>query len=410
MIAMPDPETFAVLPWRPEEQGVGRMFCDVITPERTPYEGDPRHVLRRALERAGAMGFDTFNVGPELEYFLFRDSRSTEVLDQGGYFDLTTLDAGSDVRRETVLALEQLGHPRRVHPPRGGALPARDRHALRGRDEDGRRLHDLPHHGQGDRDEVRVARHLHAQAAVRRERLGNAHPPVAVPAVGTTPSTTPTTSTSSRTSARPSSPVSSSTRARSARSSPSGSTPTSAWFPASRRRYTWPGRAATAPRWCGCRCITRGVSGPPGWSCAARTRRATPTSPSRSCCRPGWRGSRRATSSPSRWRRTSTTSPARSAGASGVEQLPESLGEAIELTAESELVLRTLGEHMFNRYVEIKRQEWDDYRVQVTSGSWTATWRSSRSRSARDRAGSIGARRGRSASAGPAAGARRRSG
>src|SRR5213080_1918527 len=109
MIAMPDPTTFAVLPWRPEEQGVGRMFCDVITPERTPYEGDPRHVLRRALERANQMGFDTFNVGPELEYFLFRDQRSTEVLDEGGYFDLTTLDAGSDVRRETVLALEQLG-------------------------------------------------------------------------------------------------------------------------------------------------------------------------------------------------------------------------------------------------------------------------------------------------------------
>jgi glutamine synthetase len=85
------------------------MFCDILTPERTPYEGDPRHVLRRALERASAMGFDTFNVGPELEYFLFKDKTSTEVLDEGGYFDLTTLDAGSDVRRETVLALEQLG-------------------------------------------------------------------------------------------------------------------------------------------------------------------------------------------------------------------------------------------------------------------------------------------------------------
>src|ERR1700740_2793286 len=109
MIAMPDPSTFAVLPWRPEEQGVGRMFCDVITPERTPYEGDPRHVLRRALDRAHPMGFDVFNVGPALEHFLFKDSRSTEVLDEGGYFDLTTLDAGSDVRRETVLALEQIG-------------------------------------------------------------------------------------------------------------------------------------------------------------------------------------------------------------------------------------------------------------------------------------------------------------
>src|SRR3981081_1997971 len=109
MIAMPDPSTFAVLPWRPEEQGVGRMFCDIITPEKTPYEGDPRHVLRRALERAQSMGFDTFNVGPELEYFLFRDSRSTEVLDRGGYFDLTTLDAGSDVRGAPVIAPGPLG-------------------------------------------------------------------------------------------------------------------------------------------------------------------------------------------------------------------------------------------------------------------------------------------------------------
>ncbi|MBV9309594.1 MAG: glutamine synthetase, partial [Solirubrobacterales bacterium] len=109
MIAMPDPATFAMLPWRPAEQGVARMFCDIQTPERTPYEGDPRYVLRRALERAARLGFDHYYVGPELEYFYFRDSKSTQTLDQGGYFDLTTLDAGSDLRRETVLGLEQLG-------------------------------------------------------------------------------------------------------------------------------------------------------------------------------------------------------------------------------------------------------------------------------------------------------------
>src|SRR4029077_17763353 len=109
MIAMPDPSTFAILPWRPVEQGVGRMFCDVVTPERTPYEGDPRYVLRRALERAAGMGFDHYYVGPELEYFYFRDSRSTEGLGEGGYFDLPPLDAGSDIRRDTVLALDQLG-------------------------------------------------------------------------------------------------------------------------------------------------------------------------------------------------------------------------------------------------------------------------------------------------------------
>src|SRR3954451_12196821 len=103
MIAMPDASTFAVLPCRPEDKGVARVFCDIVTPDREPYEGDPRHVLRRALERAAGMGFDAFNVGPELEFFLFRDDRGTEVLDRGGYFDLTTLDAGSDVRRDIVL-------------------------------------------------------------------------------------------------------------------------------------------------------------------------------------------------------------------------------------------------------------------------------------------------------------------
>ena len=114
MIAMPDPSSFAILPWRPaEENATARMFCDVQVPGGEPYEGDPRWILRRALKRAEEMGFDAYNIGPELEFFYFKDSRPEggvpEVLDEGGYFDLTTLDAGSDVRRETILALEQLG-------------------------------------------------------------------------------------------------------------------------------------------------------------------------------------------------------------------------------------------------------------------------------------------------------------
>src|SRR3989440_2894786 len=91
MIAMPDPSTFTVLPWRPNEAGVARMFCDIQTPEQTPYEGDPRHVLRRAVQRAERMGFDHFYVGPELEYFYFRDAKSTEGLDQGCYFCMPTV-------------------------------------------------------------------------------------------------------------------------------------------------------------------------------------------------------------------------------------------------------------------------------------------------------------------------------
>ena len=113
MIAMPDPATFHILPWRPDERPTGRMFCDVQVPGGEPYEGDPRWVLRRSLERMRSMGFDEFYIGPELEYFYFRSGDPSlgapEVLDRGGYFDLTTLDAGSDLRRETVLALEQLG-------------------------------------------------------------------------------------------------------------------------------------------------------------------------------------------------------------------------------------------------------------------------------------------------------------
>ncbi|MBU2461346.1 glutamine synthetase family protein [bacterium] len=109
MIAMPDLATFQILPWRPSEKAVARMFCDVLLPGGKPYEGDPRYALKKALERAKEMGFDHYYIGPELEYFYFSSSDGTEVLDRGGYFDLTTLDAASDLRRETILALEAMG-------------------------------------------------------------------------------------------------------------------------------------------------------------------------------------------------------------------------------------------------------------------------------------------------------------
>ena len=109
MIAFPDPNTFQILPWRPREQNaVARMFCDIITPYREPYEGDPRYVLKQNLKRAAEKGY-TFYVGPELEYFYFQDSKSTVPLDRGGYFDLTPLDVASDLRRDTVLTLEEMG-------------------------------------------------------------------------------------------------------------------------------------------------------------------------------------------------------------------------------------------------------------------------------------------------------------
>ncbi len=109
MVALPDPTTFQVIPWRSEE-GVARMFCDIVNPDGTPFDGDPRWVLKRQLRRASDLGF-TFYVGPELEYFYFRDSESTEFLDRGGYFDLTPLDVATDYRKRTVGYLEAMGIP-----------------------------------------------------------------------------------------------------------------------------------------------------------------------------------------------------------------------------------------------------------------------------------------------------------
>ena len=109
MVALPDPTTFQLIPWRPKERNaVARMFCDILKPGGQPFDGDPRNVLKRNLKRAADMGF-TFYVGPELEYFYFRDSKGTETLDEGGYFDMTPLDLAMDLRRETVLTLEDMG-------------------------------------------------------------------------------------------------------------------------------------------------------------------------------------------------------------------------------------------------------------------------------------------------------------
>jgi glutamine synthetase len=120
MVAMPDPDTWQLLPWTPpEHRATARMFCDVLMPGGQPFEGDPRYVLKRNLKKAADLGY-TYYVGPELEYFYFKlgkDSQgkddmsayTTEPLDRGGYFDLTTRDAAVELRRDTVIQLEKMG-------------------------------------------------------------------------------------------------------------------------------------------------------------------------------------------------------------------------------------------------------------------------------------------------------------
>lgn len=108
MIAKPDPTTFQMVPWRGGDRPVARMLCDVLNPDGTPYEGDSRYIFKRLLEKVARLGY-TFYVGPELEYFYFKDSQCTEVLDKGGYFDSRPLDLGSNLRRETIFALQTMG-------------------------------------------------------------------------------------------------------------------------------------------------------------------------------------------------------------------------------------------------------------------------------------------------------------
>ncbi|EJU33326.1 glutamine synthetase, beta-grasp domain protein [Slackia sp. CM382] len=110
MLVFPDPSTFQVLPWRPQDKGVARMFCDIRTPEGVPSIGDSRHILMNVLKRGAEKGL-ILNAGTELEYFYFKDAAVPEPIDCGGYFDLTPLDNASDLRRETILTLEQMGVP-----------------------------------------------------------------------------------------------------------------------------------------------------------------------------------------------------------------------------------------------------------------------------------------------------------
>ncbi len=278
MIAMPDPSTFAILPWRPEEQGVGSHVLRRADAGAHALRGRPAARPAAGLERCRAMGFDTFNVGPELEYFLFKDKNGTEVLDEGGYFDLTTLDAGSDVRRETVLALEQLG----IHVEYSHHEVGPSQHEIDMRYADALKMADDCMTYRITVKEYAMKYGWHATFMPKplfgENGSGHAHPPVAVQGRAQRVLRR----------RRPVLPLrhrqgvhrrAAAARARdSARSSPSGSTRYKRLVPGLRgpglRRLV---AAQPLARWSACRSTTPARSRPRGWSCAARTPRATPT-------------------------------------------------------------------------------------------------------------------------------------
>ena len=365
MIAMPDPSTFSLLPYRPREQAVARMFCDVRVPGGEPYEGDPRYVLRRALERAQSMGFDHFYLGPELEYFYFKDSTGTEVLDHGGYFDLTPLDAASDVRRETVLALEEMGV--KIEYSHHEVGPSQ--HEIDMRFADALEMAD---NVMTYRTVVKEIAHKHGWYATFMPK----------PLFGENGSGMHTHQSLFRGEQNAFfdasdeyflSPTAKSFIAGLLRHSREMCCVFAQWVNSYKRLVpgyeapvymAWSRRNRSA--------LVRVPLYHPGKEQATRAELRCPDP----ACNPyltfacflhaGLDGIEHGYELPAPMEKNLYDLTHEERERAGIESLPETLGEAIEIGAHSELLLKALGEHIHSRYVEIKRNEWEDYRVQVT--------------------------------------------
>jgi glutamine synthetase len=365
MVAIPDPSTFRMMPSGEGEAKVGRMICDVVKPDGTPYEGDPRYVLRRALERMESLGFDTYNVGPELEYFLFKNSKGTKTLDEGGYFAMTALDAATELRYETIKALEQAGIPIEYHhhevAPSQHEIDMRFANAL-------------------DMADYTITYRLIVKEIAAKHGVYATFMPK--PLFGQNGSGMHTHQSLFKDGHNAFydaddkyflSDTGKAFIAGQLRHAREICSIFAQWVNSYKRLvpgYEAPTYVAWSRR--NRSALVRVPLYHPGKEESTRMELRCPDP----ACNPyltfaallqaGLEGIERGYELPEPMEKNLYHLSPDERKRLGIEQLPETLGEAIELTAESELVLRTLGEHIFNRYVEIKRQEWEDYRVQVT--------------------------------------------
>jgi glutamine synthetase len=372
MIAMPDPDTYAVLPWRTNGQkgNVARMFCDVLKPGGEPYEGDPRYVMRRALARMEELGFDAFYLGPELEFFYFASDRLGEdgvpvILDKGGYFDLTTLDAASDLRRDTVITLKSLGIP--VEYTHHEVGPSQ--HEIDMRYAGGLRMSDNAMTYRIAVKEVAAAHGVYATFMPKPlfgENGSGMHTHQSLFADG-----------------------------KNAFFDADGDhhlSATAKSYIAGLLRHAREITALFAPNVNSYKRLVLGYEAPVYVAWSQRNRSALVRVPvyhpgkekATRCelrcpdpsCNPyltfaamlhaGLEGIEKGYELPEPMERNLYELSHDERIERGIEQLPETLGEAIEVLAESDLVRRALGDHIFPRYIELKREEWEEYRVQVT--------------------------------------------
>src|SRR5262245_7943026 len=374
MIAMPDPDTYAVLPWRDDggegKGNVARVFCDVLKPGGEPYEGDPQFIMRRALARAADMGFDTFNLGPELEFFYFASDQLEEdgvpkVLDKGGYFDLTTLDVASDLRRDTVNALKALGIP--VEYTHHEVGPSQ--HEIDMRYAEGLRMSDNAMTYRAVIKEIATEHGVYATFMPKPlfgENGSGMHTHQSLFKAGSNAFFDPEDEYH----------LSDVARAyiagllRHARE-------IAALFAPNVNSYKRLVPGYEAPVYCAWSqrnrsALVRVPMYHPGKEQATRCELRCPD-PS---CNPyltfaamlhaGLEGIEKGYELPDPMETNLYDLSHDERVERGIEQLPETLGEAIEVLAESELVRNALGDHIFPRYVDLKREEWEEYRVQVT--------------------------------------------
>jgi glutamine synthetase len=366
MIAMPDLTTFKILPWRTgETHTVGRLFCDVLKPGGEPYEGDPRFQMRRALARAKDMGFDNYYLGPELEFFLFENDHSVVPLDKGGYFDLTTLDVASDFRRDAVFTLRELGIP--VEYTHHEVGPSQ--HEIDMRFAEGIEMAD---NAMTYRIAIKEVAHAHGMYATFMPK----------PLFGENGSGMHVHQSLFR-------------GDRNAFFDADAEyylSDEAKGFIAGQLRHARELAALFAPSVNSYKRLVPGYEAPVyiGWSRRNRSalvrvpvyhpgkERATRMElrcPDPSCnpyltfaalLHAGLEGIEKGYELPEPIERNLYDLTEEERQSMGVNHLPESLGEAIDEMAGSELLEKALGSHVFSRYVELKRAEWLDYRVQVT--------------------------------------------
>jgi glutamine synthetase len=365
MIAMPDASTFKLLPWRGDEHKVGRVFCDVLKPGGEPYEGDPRYVMRRALARAEEMGFDHYFLGPELEFFLFKDDEGTEVLDKGGYFDLTTLDVASDFRRDVVFTLRELGIP--VEYTHHEVGPSQ--HEIDMRFADGLAMADNTMTYRIAVKEVAMAHGYYATFMPKPlfgENGSGMHVHQSLFKGGD--------------------------NAFFDGGDEYFLSDTAKSFIAGQLRHARELSALFAPSVNSYKRLVLGYEAPvyTAWSRRNRSAlvrvpvyhpgkekatRAELRCPDPSCnpyltfaamLHAGLDGIEHGYELPEPMERNLYDLSHEERVERGIEQLPESLGEAIDVMSESKVVEKALGDHIFPRYTALKREEWNDYRVQVT--------------------------------------------